>query len=121
MGTTSCFAEERRTSFLSLCTNSTVCYFIFSCAEWCDAVSPFTACPHVLGTSPSAVAAVAAVGTTPAVAAAASVTTNYAFATFDLGGGAKAFAEYADGKQVEVGPSERDIANGTTVGVSFTF
>ena len=52
---------------------------------------------------------------------AASVTTNYAFGSFDLGGGANAFAEYADGAQVEVGPSERDIAEGTTVGVSFTF
>ena len=51
----------------------------------------------------------------------ASVTTNYAFGSFDLGGGANAFAEYADGAQVEVGPSERDIAEGTTVGVSFTF
>ncbi len=71
--------------------------------------------------SSATVVAVAAVGTTPAVAAAASVTTNYAFATFDLGGGAKAFAEYADGAQVEVGPSDRDIAEGTTVGVSFTF
>ena len=46
---------------------------------------------------------------------------NYAFGSFDLGGGANAFAEYADGAQVEVGPSERDIADGTTVGVSFTF
>ena len=52
---------------------------------------------------------------------AAAVTTNYAFGSFDLGGGANAFAEYADGAQVEVGPSERDIAEGTTVGVSFTF
>ena len=52
---------------------------------------------------------------------AASVTTNYAFGSFDLGGGANAFAEYANGAQVEVGPSERDIAEGTTVGVSFTF
>ena len=51
----------------------------------------------------------------------ASVTTNYAFGSFDLGGGANAFAEYADGAQVEVGPSERDIPEGTTVGVSFTF
>ena len=50
-----------------------------------------------------------------------SVTTNYAFGSFDLGGGANAFAEYANGAQVEVGPSERDIAEGTTVGVSFTF
>ena len=52
---------------------------------------------------------------------AASVTTNYAFGSFVLGGGAEAYAEYADGAQVEVGPSERDIAKGTTVGVSFTF
>ena len=52
---------------------------------------------------------------------AAEVTTNYAFGSFDLGGGAEAFAEYADGAQKEVGPSERDIAKGTTVGVSFTF
>ena len=52
---------------------------------------------------------------------AASVTTNYAFGSFDLGGGANAFAEYANGAQAEVGPSERDIAEGTTVGVSFTF
>ena len=50
-----------------------------------------------------------------------SVTTNYAFGSVDLGGGANAFAEYANGAQVEVGPSERDIAEGTTVGVSFTF
>ena len=46
---------------------------------------------------------------------------TYAFASYDLGGGANAYAEYADAAQVEVGPSERDIANGTTVGVSFTF
>ena len=52
---------------------------------------------------------------------AANVTTNYAFGNFALGGGATAFAEYADGAQSEVGPSERDIAAGTTVGVSFTF
>jgi hypothetical protein len=52
---------------------------------------------------------------------ATSVTTNYAFASFDLGGGANAYAEYADGGLSETGPSERDIASGTTVGVSFTF
>ena len=52
---------------------------------------------------------------------AASVTTNYAFASFDLGSGANAFAEFADRALSEVGPSDRDIAAGTTVGVSFTF
>lgn len=45
----------------------------------------------------------------------------YAFAEFDLGGGASAFVEYADAELEEVGPSERDIAEGTTVGVSFEF
>jgi len=52
---------------------------------------------------------------------AAEETTNYAFGSFDLGGGAAAYAEYADAAQTEVGPSERDIAKGTTAGVSFTF
>jgi hypothetical protein len=50
----------------------------------------------------------------------------YAFAEVDLGGGASAFFDYsgntvlADGFE-EVGPSDRDIADGTTVGVSFAF
>ena len=50
-------------------------------------------------------------------------TENYAFASYALGGGATAFADYTDAAAalVEVGPSERDIAVGTTVGVSFTF
>ena len=50
-------------------------------------------------------------------------TENYAFASYDLGGGATAFADYTDAAAdlEEVGPSERDIAVGTTVGVSFTF
>ena len=50
-------------------------------------------------------------------------TVNYAFASYDLGGGANAFVDYTDAAAalVEVGPSERDIATGTTVGVSFTF
>ena len=50
-------------------------------------------------------------------------TENYAFASYDLGGGANAFVDYSNAaaKLVEVGPSERDIAVGTTVGVSFTF
>ena len=50
-------------------------------------------------------------------------TVNYAFASYDLGGGANAFVDYTDAaaKLEEVGPSERDIATGTTVGVSFTF
>ena len=50
-------------------------------------------------------------------------TVNYAFASYDLGGGANAFVDYTDAaaKLAEVGPSERDIAVGTTVGVSFTF
>ncbi len=50
-------------------------------------------------------------------------TVNYAFASYDLGGGANAFVDYTDSAAalVEVGPSERDIAVGTTVGVSFTF
>ena len=52
---------------------------------------------------------------------AAAVTTNYAFGSYALGGGANAFVDYSDGVQEEVGPSERDIAEGTTVGVSFTF
>ncbi|WP_438956614.1 porin [Cognatiyoonia sp.] len=45
----------------------------------------------------------------------------YAFAEYTLGGGASAYVEYADGDMEEVGPSERDIADGTTVGVSFEF
>ena len=50
-------------------------------------------------------------------------TVNYAFASYDLGGGANAFVDYTDAAAdlEEVGPSERDIATGTTVGVSFTF
>ena len=50
-------------------------------------------------------------------------TVNYAFAKYDLGGGAKAFVDFTDSADAleEVGPSERDIAVGTTVGVSFTF
>jgi len=50
-------------------------------------------------------------------------TENYAFASYDLGGGANAFVDYTDAAAAlaEVGPSERDIATGTTVGVSFTF
>jgi len=50
-------------------------------------------------------------------------TVNYAFASYDLGGGANAFVDYTDAAAAldEVGPSERDIAVGTTVGVSFTF
>ena len=50
-------------------------------------------------------------------------TENYAFASYDLGGGANAFVDYTDAaaELEEVGPSERDIAVGTTVGVSFTF
>jgi hypothetical protein len=48
---------------------------------------------------------------------------TYAFASYDLGGGANAFVDYTDAAAAldEVGPSERDIATGTTVGVSFTF
>nr|WP_213395791.1 porin [Yoonia sp.] len=48
---------------------------------------------------------------------------NYAFASYDLGGGANAFVDYTDAaaELEEVGPSERDIAVGTTVGVSFAF
>lgn len=48
---------------------------------------------------------------------------TYAFASYDLGGGANAFVDYTDAAAdlEEVGPSERDIATGTTVGVSFTF
>ena len=45
----------------------------------------------------------------------------YAFADYSLGGGASAYAEYGAVALTEVGPSERDIALGTTVGVSFTF
>jgi len=45
----------------------------------------------------------------------------YAFAEMDLGGGASAFADYGNVALDEVGPSERDIAEGTTVGVSFSF
>jgi len=50
-------------------------------------------------------------------------TENYAFASYELGGGANAFVDYTDAAAAlaEVGPSERDIATGTTVGVSFTF
>ena len=50
-------------------------------------------------------------------------TDNYAFGSFDLGGGANAFVDYSNAAVAldEVGPSERDIAVGTTVGVSFTF
>jgi hypothetical protein len=57
-------------------------------------------------------------------------TDNYAFGSFDLGGGANAFVAYTnaadnspagDNGLVEAGPSDRDIVNGTTVGVSFTF
>lgn len=47
--------------------------------------------------------------------------TSYAFAEMDLGGGASAFLDWADAEQEEVGPSERDIADGTTVGLSFEF
>lgn len=55
-------------------------------------------------------------------ATAASVTTNYAFASYDLGGGANAFVDYTNATATaEVGPSEREIVAGTTVGVSFTF
>ena len=48
---------------------------------------------------------------------------TYAFASYDLGGGANAFVDYTDSAAAldEVGPSDRDIATGTTVGVSFTF
>lgn len=48
---------------------------------------------------------------------------TYAFAAMDLGNGASAYLEYTDAaaELEEVGPSERDIAAGTTVGVSFTF
>lgn len=48
---------------------------------------------------------------------------TYAFAAMDLGGGASAYIEYADAAAdlEEVGPSERDIALGATVGVSFEF
>jgi hypothetical protein len=48
---------------------------------------------------------------------------TYAFASYDLGSGANAFVDYTDAAAAlgEVGPSERDIATGTTVGVSFTF
>ena len=48
---------------------------------------------------------------------------TYAFASYDLGAGANAFVDYTDAAAAleEVGPSERDIATGTTVGVSFTF
>ena len=45
----------------------------------------------------------------------------YAFAEMDLGGGASAFVNYGAVTLEEVGPSERDIDEGTTVGVSFTF
>jgi len=50
-------------------------------------------------------------------------TANYVFGSYDLGGDAIAFVDYSNAaaKLVEVGPSERDIAVGTTVGVSFTF
>ena len=58
---------------------------------------------------------------------------TYAFASYDLGGGATAFVDYTDAADnsgltpagddglVEFDPSERDILAGTTVGVSFTF
>jgi hypothetical protein len=48
---------------------------------------------------------------------------TYAFASYDLGSGANAFVDYTDSAAAldEVGPSDRDIATGTTVGVSFTF
>ncbi|MDC0011818.1 porin [Octadecabacter sp.] len=45
----------------------------------------------------------------------------YAFAEMDLGGGAAAFVDFGSVELEEVGPSERDIAEGTTVGVSFAF
>ncbi|MDC1230676.1 porin [Octadecabacter sp.] len=45
----------------------------------------------------------------------------YAFAAMDLGGGASAFVNYGNVTLEEVGPSERDIDEGTTVGVSFAF
>jgi hypothetical protein len=45
----------------------------------------------------------------------------YAFADMSLGGGASAFVEYAAVEMEEVGPSERDIAEGATVGLSFEF
>jgi outer membrane protein OmpU len=45
----------------------------------------------------------------------------YAFAEMDLGGGASAFVNYGAVTLEEVGPSERDIDEGTTVGVSFAF
>lgn len=47
----------------------------------------------------------------------------YAFAEYALGAGASAYIEYngAAAELEEVGPSERDIAAGTTVGVSFEF
>ncbi len=45
----------------------------------------------------------------------------YAFANYDLGGGASAYIEYAEVALEEVGPSERDIDLGTTVGLTFTF
>lgn len=50
-------------------------------------------------------------------------TISYAFADYDLGNGASAYIDYTDAaaELEEVGPSERDIAAGTTVGVSFTF
>lgn len=48
---------------------------------------------------------------------------NYVFASYDLGGGAVAFVDYTDAAADldEVGPSERDIAVGTTFGLSFAF
>lgn len=57
------------------------------------------------------------------ITAPAADTTTFAFADYDLGNGASAFINYADAAAdlEEVGPSERDIAVGTTVGVSFTF
>jgi len=50
-------------------------------------------------------------------------TVIYAFGELDLGGGATAFLDWTDSAAdlSEVGPSERDILVGTTVGVSFTF
>ena len=48
---------------------------------------------------------------------------TYAFAEYDLGGGASAYMDWTDSaaELEEVGPSERDIAAGTTVGISFEF
>ena len=48
---------------------------------------------------------------------------TYVFADYDLGGGASAYASYTDAaaELEEVGPAERDVPAGTTVGVSFEF